>query len=34
VLREQAEAFGMAKRPNLQRVLADPRPERLVAGIV
>jgi hypothetical protein len=24
----------MAERPNLQRVLADPRPERPVAGIV
>ena len=34
VLREQGEAFGMAERPNLARVLADPQPERVVAGIV
>jgi len=34
VLREQGEAFGMAERPNLARMLADPQPERVVAGIV
>ena len=34
VLREQGEAFGMAKRPNLARVVADARPERVVSGIV
>jgi len=34
VLREQGEAFGMAERPNLARVLADPQPERVVAGIL
>jgi Ti-type conjugative transfer relaxase TraA len=34
VLREQGEAFGMAERPNLARVLADPQPERVVAGIM
>jgi len=34
VLREQGEAFGTAERPNLARVLADPQPERVVAGIM
>jgi len=34
VLREQGEAFGMVERPNLARVLADPQPERVVAGIL
>jgi len=34
VLREQGEAFGMAERPNLARMLADPQPERMVAGIM
>jgi len=34
VLREQGAAFGMAERPNLARVLADPQPERVVAGIL
>jgi len=34
VLRKQGEAFGMAERPNLARVLADPQPERVVAGIM
>jgi len=34
VLREQGVAFGMAERPNLARVLADPQPERVVAGIM
>jgi hypothetical protein len=34
VLREQGEAFGMTEQPDIQRILADPRPERLVAGIV
>jgi len=34
VLREQGEAFGMTERPNLARMLADPQPERVVAGIV
>ena len=34
VLREQGAAFGMAERPNLARVLADPQPERVVAGIM
>ncbi len=34
VLRGQGEAFGMGGRPNLQRVLADPQPERVVGGIV
>ena len=34
VLREQGEAFGMAERPNLARVLADPDPERVVQGMM
>ena len=34
VLRERGEAFGMGERPNLARVLADARPERVVGGIV
>ena len=34
VLRERGEAFGMGERPNLTRVLADARPERVVSGIV
>ena len=34
VLRERGEAFGMAERPNLARVVADARPERVVSGIV
>ncbi len=34
VLREQGEAYGMGKRPNLARVLADARPEQVVGGIV
>ena len=34
VLREGGEAYGMAERPNLARVLADARPERVVGGIV
>ena len=33
VLREQGEAYGMGERPNLARVLADARPERVVSGI-
>ena len=33
VLREQGEAYGVAERPNLARVLADARPERVVGGI-
>ena len=34
VLREQGEAFGMAARPNLARVLADREPEQVVARIM
>ena len=34
VLREQGEAFGMAERPNLARIVADKEPERVVAGIM
>ena len=34
VLRQQGEAFGLGERPNLTRVLADARPERVVGGIV
>jgi len=34
MLREQGAAFGMAERPNLARVLADPQPEQVVAGIL
>ncbi len=34
VLREQGEAFGMAERPNLAQMLADPQPEWLVIGIL
>ena len=33
VLRGQGEAYGMGERPNLARVLADARPERVVSGI-
>ena len=33
-LRERGEAFGMAERPNLARVLGDAQPERVVAGIM
>jgi Ti-type conjugative transfer relaxase TraA len=34
VLQEQGEAFGMAERPNLARIVADREPERVVAGIM
>ncbi len=34
VLRERGAEFGLAERPNLQRVLADPLPEQVIAGIV
>ena len=34
VLRQQGGAFGLGERPNLTRVLADERPERVVGGIV
>ena len=34
VLRQRGAEFGLAERPNLERVLADPRPEQVVAGIV
>ena len=34
VLRQRGAEFGLAERPNLQRVLADPMPEQVVAGIV
>ena len=34
VLQQRGAEFGMGERPNLQRVLADPRPEQVVAGIV
>ena len=34
VLRQQGEAYGLGERPNLTRVLADARPERVVGGIV
>ena len=34
VLRERGGAFGMGERPNLTRMLADARPERVVSGIV
>ena len=34
VLREEGEAFGMAERPNLARIVADREPERVVAGIM
>ena len=34
VLRERGEVFGLAERPNLQRVLADAKPEQVIAGIV
>ena len=34
VLRERGAEFGLAERPNLQRVLADPRPARVVAAMV
>ena len=33
VLREQGKAYGMGERPNLARVVADARPERVVGGI-
>ena len=34
MLREQGKAFGMAERSNLARIVADPEPERVVAGIM
>ncbi len=34
VLRQGGEAFGMEERPNLARVLADARPERVVGEIL
>jgi len=34
VLQQQGAAFGMAERPNLARVVADARPERVVGRIV
>ena len=34
VLRQGGEAYGLGERPNLTRVLADARPERVVSGIV
>ena len=34
VLRDSGEAFGMAERPNLARIVADREPERVVAGIM
>jgi len=34
VLREGGEAFGLADRPNLARIVADREPERVVAGIM
>jgi Ti-type conjugative transfer relaxase TraA len=34
VLRERGEAFGMAQRPNFQRVVADAQPERVIARMV
>ena len=34
VLREQGEAFAMAKRPDLARIVAERDPERAVAGIM
>ena len=34
MLRQRGAEFGLAERPNLQRVLADPMPEQVVAGIV
>ncbi len=34
VLQEQGEAFGMAARPNLARMVADPQPERVANGIM
>ena len=34
VLQEQGEAFGMAERPNLARIVADREPEQVVAGIM
>ena len=33
VLRERGEAYAMGGRPNLARVVADARPERVVGGI-
>ncbi len=34
ILQQQGETFGIGERPNLARVLADARPERVVGGIV
>ena len=34
VLREQGEAFGMGKRPDLAKVLAHPRPDQLMVQLV
>jgi hypothetical protein len=34
VLREQGEAFGMAERPNLARIVSAREPERVVGGIM
>jgi len=34
LLQERGEAFGMAERPNLTRILADRQPERVVANVV
>ena len=34
MLRERGAEFGIAERPNLQRVLADPKPEQVIDGIV
>ena len=34
VLRQRGAEFGLAERPNLQRVLADPSPKQVVTGIV
>ena len=34
VLRQRGAEFGMAERPELQRVLVDPRPARVIAQMV
>ncbi len=34
VLRQRGAEFGMAERPDLQRVLVDPRPARVIAQMV
>ena len=34
VLRDGGEAFGMAERPNLARIVAGREPERVVAGVM